>query len=217
MQTLYSPAHLALQETFGTTRMAGLMDQAISHETLSEDEQAYIASRDLFFLSTVDPEGMPSVSYKGGAVGFVRVLDASTLAFPGYDGNGMFYSLGNIVGQGKVGMLFIDFETPHRLRVQGHARYTRQHPLLAEFPEAQYLVLVTVARVWPNCPRYIHTYRRVGTSKYVPGLCVPTPLPAWKRIDIVQDALSADDQARATALGLLDFGQYEAKVKDGDA
>jgi uncharacterized protein len=217
MTSLYSEAHLALQEEFGTTRMGALMDQGIAHDALSDDEQAFITSRDLFFLSTVDPEGMPTVSYKGGPVGFVRVMDPTTLVFPGYDGNGMFYSLGNIVGQGKVGLLFIDFETPHRLRVQGTARYERSHPLLSEYPEAKYLVFVTVQKIWVNCPRYIHTYRRVATSKYVPGVCDVTPLAVWKRIDIVQEAISPEDQARAASEGLMDFPSYESKVKAGEA
>ncbi|WP_252405354.1 pyridoxamine 5'-phosphate oxidase family protein, partial [Escherichia coli] len=76
---------------------------------------------------------MPTVSYKGGGPGFVTVVDAATLAFPGYDGNGMFYSMGNIEGQAKVGLLFIDFETPHRVRVQGHARMLRDDPLMAGY------------------------------------------------------------------------------------
>lgn len=217
MASLYSKDHLALQEEFGTTRMGALMDQGIAHDALSDDEIAFISSRDLFFLSTVDPEGMPTVSYKGGPVGFVKALNPTTLVFPGYDGNGMFYSLGNIVGQGKVGLLFIDFETPHRLRVQGTARYERNHPLMAEYPEAKYLVLITVSKIWQNCPRYIHTYKRVATSKYVPGVCEVTPMPAWKRIDIVQDSISDEDQARAAQEGLIDFPSYEAKVKAGDA
>ncbi len=217
MPSLYSAEHLALQEEFGTTRMGALMDQGIAHDTLADDEIAFISSRDLFFLSTVDPEGMPTVSYKGGPVGFVKAIDATTLVFPGYDGNGMFYSLGNIVGQGKVGLLFIDFQTPHRLRVQGTAHYERNHALLADYPEAQYLVFVTIKKIWQNCPRYIHTYKKIETSKYVPGVCEVTPMPAWKRIDIVQDSISTEDQLRAANEGLIDFPSYEAKVKAGEA
>ncbi|MCP1557015.1 UNVERIFIED_ORG: hypothetical protein M2438_001089 [Methylobacterium sp. SuP10 SLI 274] len=101
MASLYSEAHRALQEEFGTTKLAVRLDEDWVHETIQPDEAAFIASRDMFFLSTVDPDGMPTVSYKGGPTGFVKVVDGSTLVFPGFDGNGMFYSMGNIAGQAK--------------------------------------------------------------------------------------------------------------------
>jgi predicted pyridoxine 5'-phosphate oxidase superfamily flavin-nucleotide-binding protein len=166
MGSLYSAAHRALQEEFGTTRLADWLDTDFVHAEIRDEERAFIEARDMFFLSTVDPDGNPTVSYKGGAPGFVRVPDAGTLVFPGYDGNGMFYSVGNIAGQGRVGLLFIDFETPHRLRVQGTARLEREGPLLAAFPEAKYLVRVAVTKVWVNCPRYVHTYRKERSSRY---------------------------------------------------
>jgi len=103
---------------------------------------------------------MPTVSYKGGPTGFVKVLDDSTLVFPGFDGNGMFYSVGNIEAQHKVGMLFIDFETPHRVRVQGTAELVRHHELMAEYTEAKYLIMIKVTKIWVNCPRYIHKYKK---------------------------------------------------------
>jgi uncharacterized protein YecE (DUF72 family) len=67
----------------------------------------------------VDGSGQPTCSYRGGDPGFVKVVEPGTIAFPSYDGNGMFLSMGNIRATAKVGLLFIDFETPHRLRVQG--------------------------------------------------------------------------------------------------
>ena len=73
-----------------------MLDNGWIHEEISEDEKTFIGSRDMFFLSTVDPDGMPTVSYKWGTTGFVKVTDKSTLIFPGYDGSGMLYSIGNI-------------------------------------------------------------------------------------------------------------------------
>lgn len=216
MSSIYSPEHRALQEEFNTTKLAELLDNGWIHEKISPEEAAFIASRDMFFLSTVDPDGSPTVSYKGGSVGMVRVLDESTLVFPGYDGNGMFYSVGNIVGQGKVGMLFIDFETPHRVRVQGNARLVREHALMAEYAEAQYLIFVEVTKIWVNCPRYIHKYKRVETSKYVPQVCDVTPIPTWKRLDMVQDAITPEERALAEQQGLVDLAEYEEKVKRGE-
>ncbi len=140
MASLYSEAHRDLQAAFGTTRLAERLDADHVHDTILDDERAFIEGRDMLFLSTVDPDGNPTVSYKGGAPGFVRVTGPSTLVFPGYDGNGMFYSAGNIAGQNRVGLLFIDFETPHRLRLQGTAHLDRDATLLTGLPGAQYLV-----------------------------------------------------------------------------
>jgi len=216
MASLYSPQHRALQEEFNTTKLAELLDNGWIHETISEEERNFINTRDMFFLSTVDPDGMPTVSYKGGGVGFVKVLDESTLVFPGFDGNGMFYSVGNIDAQGKVGLLFIDFETPHRVRVQGTAKLLRDHPLMAEYTEAKYLIMVTVTKIWVNCPRYIHKYQKIDQSKYVPEPCKVTPIPTWKRMDIVQDAITPEERTIAESQGIVNLSEYEEKVKRGE-
>ena len=216
MASLYSPQHRALQEEFNTTKLADLLDNGWIHETIAEEEKTFISTRDMFFLSTVDPDGMPTVSYKGGGVGFVKVLDESTLVFPGFDGNGMFYSVGNIDAQGKVGLLFIDFETPHRVRVQGTAKLLRDHPLMAEYTEAKYLIMVTVTKIWVNCPRYIHKYQKIDQSKYVPEPCKVTPIPTWKRMDIVQDAITPEERTIAESQGIVNLSEYEEKVKRGE-
>lgn len=216
MASIYSAEHRQLHEEFNTTKLAELLDNGWIHEKIAEDEQNFIQTRDMFFLSSVDPDGMPTVSYKGGPVGFVRVLDDSTLVFPGYDGNGMFYSVGNIVGQGKVGLLFIDFETPHRVRVQGTAKLVREHALMAEFAEAKYLIVVEVSKIWVNCPRYIHKYKKLDQSKYVPESCKVTPIPTWKRLDMVQDAITPEEKSLARQQGLIGLDEYEEKVKRGE-
>lgn len=217
MKSLYANEHRQLQDDFDSRGLADLMDQGIAHETLSDDDKAFIAARDLFFLSTVDPEGMPTVSYKGGPVGLVSIIDDKTIGFPGYDGNGMFYSAGNIVGQGKVGLLFIDFETPHRLRVQGTASYHRTHTLMTGYPEAQYFVTVAISRIWQNCPRYIHRYQKIDASRYVPGVCETTPLASWKRIDILQALIDESARAQAQKEGLIGLDTWLAMVKSGKA
>ncbi len=216
MASLCSTKHRALQEEFNTTKLAELLDNGWIHDTITEDEKQFISSRDMFFLSTVDPEGMPTVSYKGGGIGFVKVLDESTFVFPDFDGNGMFYSVGNIDGQGKVGLLFIDFETPHRVRVQGTAKLVRDHALMAEYSGAKCLIMVTVTKIWVNCPRYVHKYKKLDQSKYVPEQCKVTPIPTWKRLDIVQHAITPEEKITAEAQGLIDIVEYEAKVKRGE-
>ena len=136
----------------------------------------------MFFLATADAEGRPQCSYKGGAPGFVRVLDEHTIAFPNYDGNGRFISMGNALANPNVGLLFIDFEGRKRLR--------------SDWPEAQFVVRVRATEVFPNCPRYIHEYRLVQRSRFVPKEEAETPVPAWKRSDWAQDVLPEHDPAR---------------------
>jgi uncharacterized protein len=138
-----------------------------------------------------DHQGRPTVSYKGGDPGFVRVVDSKTLAFPCHDGNGMFYSMGNLLGNPQVGMLFVNFEKPHRLRIQGIASMDDNDPLLQEYTEAQLVVRVAVSEIFRNCPRYVHRYEKVQTSAFVPRSTSETPLTPWKRVDDVQTFLSA--------------------------
>ena len=82
----------------------------------------------MFFLATVDPDAGRPAYYKGGDPGFVKVIDDVTLAFPCYDGNGMYLSMGNVASDGRVGMLFIDFEHPKRMRVEGTASLHFEDP-----------------------------------------------------------------------------------------
>ena len=142
MSRLYGEQHRALQDRFDSRRMADRIEQIGVKLEIGPMEQAFIEARDMFFLSSVDHHGRPTVSYKGGDPGFVRVLDAQTLAFPSYDGNGMFYSTGNLSANPQVGLLFMDFEKPHRIRVQGTATVSAEDPLRAAWKEAELVVRV---------------------------------------------------------------------------
>ena len=137
MSEIYNDHHRALQDEFDTRRLADRVDEMVVRPYLSDDQRKFIEARDMFFLTSVDHRGYPTCSYKGGAPGFVRVPDSRTIVFPNYNGNGMFLSMGNINGSHKVGMLFIDFETPHRVRVHGVATVADDDPMLAEFAGAE--------------------------------------------------------------------------------
>jgi predicted pyridoxine 5'-phosphate oxidase superfamily flavin-nucleotide-binding protein len=218
MDTFYHDDQRALQARFQTGGMADLLEQVIVHTEVQEAERAFIESRDMFFLATVDRSGQPTCSYKGGDPGFVKVVEPGTLAFPSYDGNGMFLSLGNIRATAGVGLLFIDFETPHRLRVQGTASVADRDPLLAGYPGADLVVRVAVSRIFVNCSRYVHKYQRIRASRYVPRDQCETPFAEWKRIDVVQEALPPRDVGRAAkAGGTITVEEYEAKLAAGEA
>ena len=143
----------------------------------------------MVFIATADAAGRPQCSYKGGDPGFIRVLDEHTIAFPNYDGNGMFLTAGNALVNPHVGLLFISFEERKRVRLNGVAEHVADDPLLAEFPEAQFLWRVRTSEVFPNCSRYIHHYQLVERSRFVPKSGCETPIPAWKRREWARDVL----------------------------
>lgn len=196
MSTLYGETHRALQREFDTERLADRLEERLSRTALTDEDRAFVERLDMFFLATVDAAGQPTCSYKGGDPGFVRVLDPARLAFPCYDGNGMFLSVGNLVGHPAVGLLFIDFEKPKRLRVHGRARREPAGFAGTDWPGAQFAVVVEVERVFPNCPRYIHERPPGSRSVYVPRGQEAPPIPAWKRMDWAVDVLPAGDPAR---------------------
>ena len=196
MAGLYHEGNRRLQDAFDTRRLADRLEEVKVRDFIDEGDRAFLESLDMFFLATADAEGRPSCSYKGGDPGFVRVLDAHTLAFPDYDGNGMFLSLGNALVNPEVGLLFVSFERRRRLRLNGTASVDRADPLLAGWPEARAVVRVRAREVFPNCPRYIHHYELVERSRFVPHAERETPVPDWKRTDWASDVLPEGDPAR---------------------
>jgi len=197
MSKLFGESHRQLQRQFDTVRLADRIEERLFHEHISVDDRAFIERMDMFFLATADSSGRPNCSYKGGDPGFVRVLDEGTLVFPNYDGNGMYVSMGNAQENPHVGLLFIDFENQKRLRVNGTARILPASSIAPPYPEAQFIVRVSVRQVFPNCPRYIHKMRKIEPSKFIPRLQARTPVPAWKRMDWACDVLPSGDPALA--------------------
>ena len=196
--------------------MADRIELIAAKPEIDDIARAFIESRDMFFLSSIDHNGRPTVSYKGGDPGFVRVLDATTIAFPSYDGNGMFYSMGNIAGNPEIGCLFIDFERPFRLRLQGRAEVVKSGPLMGLFNEAELVVKVAVSDVWMNCPRYVHRYKKEAASRYVPRAEKETPLCEWKRIDGLEDILRPHELAAVEKAGQISEDEWMGHVFAGD-
>jgi len=211
----YGKEHRALQAQFGTTKMADRIAELASHNEFNDDSKGFIENCEMFFLTTINDKGQPTVSFKGGDIGFVKVIDSTTLIFPSYDGNGMFLSIGNINGNPQIGMLFISFQTPHRIRVQGTASVSRDTKLLELYKEADFVVTVKLYELWQNCPRYIPKYEKVRDSRYVPRADCETPLAEWKRVDLLQDVLPPDDLAKVQAKGTIDIMEWVSKIQSG--
>jgi len=167
-----------LQDRFDTRRLADRLAEKLSRSAFTAEDKAFVESRPMFFLATADAAGQPDCSYKGGVPGFVRITGASELSFPSYDGNGMFRSLGNVLANPRVGLLFLDFEKPRRLRVLGRARLEEPR---GEFDGEQLVVRVHAEQIFPNCPRYLHRMTMVETSVYAPCPGHQPPEPAWKK------------------------------------
>jgi len=214
----YTDKALGLQQRFDTTALAAAELQVIVHDTLSPPDRAFIAQMEMFWLATVDPQGSPTVSFKGGAAGFVKMPDDKTLLFPCFDGNGMFFSMGNIAETSHVGLLFMDFVTPSRLRVQGDAQLTDDPAIVGLWPGAQFAVRVDITALITNCPRYIPRMQRLQASRYVPDTTTGAqPIPGWKRIDAIQGVLPQRDQGQADSDGgLITMEQWGEMVMQGD-
>ena len=196
MSDIYHDGNRQLQDQFDTRRLADRLDEAIVQDSIMPSDKDFIERLDMFFIATVDERGHANCSYKAGDPGFVRVLDEHTLAFPNYDGNGMYLTMGNILMTRQVGLLFIDFENQKRMRLNGEATLHRDDPLMRKYPEAQFIVRVRAREVFANCPRYIHKMKLVQRSRFVPKQECPTPVPGWKKGEWVADTLPENDPAR---------------------
>ena len=201
---VYNEGNRRLQDRFDTRRLADRIEERIVHTVIDEGDRAFIEGCDMFFIATADAEGRPQCSYKGGDPGFVHVLDERTIAFPVYDGNGMYLTAGNALVNPQVGLLFIDFERRRRMRLNGVASFAEGDELLAQFPEAQLVMRVEATEVFPNCPRYIHEYRLVQRSRFVPRDECRTPVPAWKTREWASDVLRHDDPANEPEAEILE-------------
>jgi uncharacterized protein len=187
---MYHDGNRRLQDQFDSRRVSDRLEERLTRTAFTDDDKAFIEGAIYFFLATADADGRPDCSFKGGMPGFVRVTGPSELAFPDYDGNGMFKSLGNLLVNAHVGMLFIDMhDRPRRLRVNGEATVSRDDPLLGQTVGAQMIVRVAARAIFPNCPRYIPKLGLAEPSVYAPRPAYEPPEPAWKGFDAFKDVI----------------------------
>lgn len=193
---LYGTGARALQDALDTRRLADVLAARTLHEELTDDDIALIRAQSTVWIATVDADGWPDVSYKGGDPGFVEVVGRRELRIPSYDGNGMMRTLGNIEDRGRVALLFVDTARPWRMRIHGTARVSLAAEDVGRHHGAETVVIVAIGRVFPNCGRYIHG---ADVSEYVPRPGHEPPLPDWKRYHEIRAALPARDQHRLAA------------------
>ena len=201
---LYGPGPRALQDDFDTRRLADRLVDITVNDMIDDRARSFIEAASYFYLATVDHDGFPDVSYKGGRPGFVRVVNDTTLQFPSYDGNGMFRSLGNIVDSGRVALLFIrQNDRPGRVRIHGTAKVQTDPALVSTFAGAEAVVEVSVGRAFVNCPRYVHDLAAGELSPHAPAPGYEPPQPEWKQwpefADVVPGAGSGGGSGEGSA------------------
>lgn len=193
---MYHEGMRQLQDARDTRAIADRLASVTLHGAFTDEDREFIHRCSMFFIATADAQGHPDCSYKGGLPGFVRVRDEHTLLIPDYDGNGMYRTWGNVLVNPNVGLLFVDFENPKRIRVNGTAHLSKDEALCSLFPGAVFVVRVSVERIFPNCPRYLHKMQMVEHSVYAPRPDYTPPVPAWKGFEVFRDYLPARDRGK---------------------
>ncbi len=191
---LYGDGARALQDEFDSRRLADRLAEVTVHTALDEGDLALLADQSAVWVATVDADGWPDVSYKGGNPGFVKAVDPTELHLPIYNGNGMWRTLGNVRDNGRVALLFVDQGRPWRMRVHGVGTVLTTPEVIAGHHGAEAVLQVRVARVFPNCGRYIH--QQGAISPFVPQPGSEPPVPEWKQLPFLREVLPAHDPAR---------------------
>ncbi len=215
MSNFYGEQNRKFQDKFGTRLMSDRLKEVIFNTEFDDDNKTFIEGLSSFFLTSIDHQGRPTVSHKGGDAGYVQIIDKNTLIFPSYNGNGMYLSIGNMSANPQVGLLFMSFEVPRRVRVQGTATISKDPTLMAHYKEAELVISVKLTELWINCPRYIPKYEKVRESRYVPRDAIETPLAGWKQIDLVQDTLPASDLKKMDQLEQISADEWMNRVRSG--
>jgi uncharacterized protein len=214
---LYHEGNRELQDRFDSRRIADRLEETRVYTRFTEIDREIIERAPFFFLATADRAGRPDCSYKGGIPGFVRVEGDDLLAFPHYDGNGMFKSLGNVLINPEVGMLFLEFSgQQRRLRVNGTASVHQDDPLLETMPGSQLIVRVKARHIFPNCPRYIHQMELVKESVYAPRPGHQPPDPLWKSKPDLKDYLPSPEKPNCQSKNRLLCSTHEKDEKQRD-
>ena len=187
----YHDGMRAMQDRYEGREVPDRLAKHRMRQAFNEADREFIASSSFFFLATASADSV-DCSFKGGDPGFVRVVGDNAIAWPDYDGNRMYRSLGNVSVSPRVGVLFINmegklFNNAGRLRINGHAEVDESPEAIAGMPGAKRLIKVTAEHIFSNCPRYIPKLQQQEASIYTPRDGYDPPDPAWKGMDFMKD------------------------------
>jgi uncharacterized protein len=179
--SFFSESSRALQDKFDSRRIADRITGLRRKSQFDEWEFSVIEDAQFFFIASASKDGRPDCSIKSGDKGFVKIIKPNCLLFPDYDGNGMFRTLGNVIENPYVGMLFLELTGDRRkLRVNGIASISEDVQLLNQFPGSKLVIRITAFDVFPNCPRYAPKIEVKENSIYLPNLSGERVEPPWK-------------------------------------
>ena len=161
----FTPAVRAQQEAHGSRgSYARFSEGEPWNDRLGAKEIEFVQARDGFYLASVSETGWPYVQFRGGAPGFLRVLDERTLAWADFRGNRQYVSVGNVKGNDRVAMILMDYANRRRLKILGQLELREvgaDEGLAARIAVPDYkavverAVLVRVAGIDWNCPQHI--------------------------------------------------------------
>ena len=196
----YHQGMCRLQDAAGARPLAQTLENGARHDALTPEEVARVARAEFFFIASCF-EDRPDVSFRAGSKGFVTVLAPDLLEFPDYDGNYMFRTMGNIVENPTVQLLFIDFDgKSNRLRVGGTATVDAAAEAVSRHVGAKAVVRVHCRDVFPNCPRYIPDLERGERSPHLPREGERPPMPFWKGLPFIAPVLPDGDVHKGEAI-----------------
>ena len=193
-QLTFTPSVLAAQQKFNG-RAATPSGGELIPTPLGQEEAAFIAERDSFYMATVTETCWPYLQHRGGAAGFLRVLGPTQLGFADYKGNRQMLSTGNLDANDRVALFLMDYPRRERLKILGHARVedAREHPeLVAQIAEpetrgiVERLFLIEVVAFDWNCSKYI-------TPRYTAAEVEQVVAPLRQRIVELQAQLKHQD------------------------
>lgn len=187
----------AQEKCYGATPVPGPVKE---NDRLTPDEVAFIELRDSFYLSSVSETGWPYVQHRGGAIGFLRVIDESRLAFADYKGNRQLLTTGNVAMNDRVCLFLMDYPRRTRLKILGRVRVVdaREDAGLVEqvaAPElrgrVERVFLIEVVGYDWNCPKYI-------TPRFTAAEVAEAVKPLRERIALLEAELAATREAVST-------------------
>jgi hypothetical protein len=194
--TFYNEGSRKLQDLFDGRRLADSLELNRRHDVFTCNDRKLIESAPFFFLATSSADNV-DCSFKGGAPGFIKITGPNSFSYPDYDGNSMYRSLGNIIKNKNVGLLFINFNgSQERMRINGHAILNYEAKRIKEFEGAKLIIDITAINIFPNCPRYIPELNELKISEDVPRSNHTPPDPEWKFRDYAKPYLPKADQKR---------------------
>ena len=188
----FTPNVKKAQEINGSRRSYARLDKSeVHHDVLGPREATFIAERDSFYMATVSETGWPYIQHRGGAPGFVRVLDQKTIGFADFRGNRQYISVGNLETNDRVSMILMDYPNRARLKILGRARLVGldEQDILTRLSLPDYRAVVergfviTVEAFDWNCPQHI-------TPRFTPAEIEKAVAPLHQRIVELEQMLA---------------------------